>query len=255
YFEIGIAENSKTPQNCLNVKYPKLHLSTIHLERGTTLGNRPAIINISGFAGISGGSNTVKSQRLIPWSLGGGYTMGDSLLEGFTATWYYGFRSFLKEVWAEYCDFKIVFAGHSIGACVSQMLAYVTVRGEYWEKDLVSYYGYGAPRCGDQDYAAVFDQTVPNAYRINWNSDPVVNLAANSCPRTVDPVLGADPSCWFHCCTAIKYSSGGVPGTPCTIDDSATCTSGGNQLLNSGDHTAYYGVTSANSYNPNTLTC
>ncbi|CAJ0582330.1 unnamed protein product, partial [Mesorhabditis spiculigera] len=231
YFVIGLATNG-AKQACLNNKgYPNyMYQNTIvndaqlwgkiRLSLSVSVPDQEIVVWVTGSSSISsnwanagnalikGPAYPVGQQRLIPWSLGGGYTMGDSLLEGFTAVW------------------------------------------GYWEKDLVSYYGYGCPRCGDQDYAAQFDATVPTRVRVTYNNDPVPNMAPNSCDRTKMPVLGANPSCWFQNSPAVLYSAATTVSKQCSIDDDPSCCPAGGNVLSPGygDHLKYFGYTSAQDY-------
>ncbi|VDM79097.1 unnamed protein product [Strongylus vulgaris] len=86
--------------------------------------------------------------------------VGDQFLTTFNRLWnVQGLGSYVEELWTQYCDLTLM-----VTVCRSAGM---------WRKRNIVYYGYGTPRCGDQEFAARMDESSYHRYRINWLADNI----------------------------------------------------------------------------------
>ncbi|CAJ0575797.1 unnamed protein product, partial [Mesorhabditis spiculigera] len=111
---------------------------------------------------------------------------------------------------AESCDYEFVFTGHSIGGCISQMLAVEAALKKHWSRLKISYLGFAPTRCGNVNYAALVQALFTNVYRYQWNNDALTNIPYDEVCNRYDPK--ALPVTEGH--TSI-YTSEDAIGIPC----------------------------------------
>lgn len=68
----------------------------------------------------------------------------------------------------------LVITGHSLGAGISTICALDIV--EELSIQNITITTFGSPRVGNNDYAELFNQNVPNSFRVTHGQDPVVHL-------------------------------------------------------------------------------
>ncbi|VDK52207.1 unnamed protein product [Cylicostephanus goldi] len=126
----------------------------------------------------SSAANALSAQSLVDFN--GRGRVGDQFLITFNRLWnVQGLGSYVNELWTEYCDLTLMVGGHSIASCNAQMAAVSIRSAGMWRKKKIIYYGYGTPRCGDQEFAARMDEAAYHRYRINWLAD---NIPVNDFP-------------------------------------------------------------------------
>ncbi|CAJ0584197.1 unnamed protein product, partial [Mesorhabditis spiculigera] len=148
----------------------------------------------------------VAEQKLVAWELFGNFLhVGERMLQAYN-TFRKAALATIKEHLYPTCDstncgLAFVFSGHSIGNCISQMLALEVIHLKIYPRDAVKFFGYAAPRCGDENFAAVFNRLVKSAYRYQWGNDALTDIPKNKClkKKGQDPVFNINPTgCYFH---------------------------------------------------------
>ncbi|CAB3400646.1 unnamed protein product [Caenorhabditis bovis] len=172
------------------------------------------------------------------------------LLVAFGRLWNSGMGAYLKQLWVEYCDLYISFSGFSMGACLAQMAAVRFKEEQWWPADQMFYFGFGAPRCGNEDFAYYVDQSVEDKFNINWMLDPFPLYPETTCATGSPAALGQCTTEYFHCCTTIHYTS----YSSTALSTYQTC--GSNECLptstNNADHWTYFQTTAQD---VDSLTC
>ncbi|CAJ0575832.1 unnamed protein product, partial [Mesorhabditis spiculigera] len=95
----------------------------------------------------------IKTQQLVAWEeFDAAIKVGDYALRLFEDAFKAGsdFDTKLTALWQKDCDLELVLAGHSMGACVAQMIALTVITRQRWRRTGVRYFGFGAPRCGNE---------------------------------------------------------------------------------------------------------
>lgn len=111
------------------------------------------------------------------------------LLVAFGRLWNNGLGAYMRQLWTEYCDlyisvkptttvgsivFAFQFSGYSLGACLAQMAAVRFQEEKWWPADQMFYFGYGNPRCGNEDFAYYVDQSLADKFNIMWFNDVIM---------------------------------------------------------------------------------
>ncbi|CAD6185465.1 unnamed protein product [Caenorhabditis auriculariae] len=205
----------------------------------------------TGIEAFSNDAQTLLDQPLVDYG-GYGKVMKDSLT-AFGRLWDAGLGSFLEQLWSNYCDLYISHSGYSLGGCLSQMAAVRFQKEQWWPADQMFYYGFGVPRCGNEDFAFYMDESVADAYRINWIQDNVPSFPTTSCLSGSSAQLGSCTTSYFHCCKTVHYSvyTSSLVNSfqQCDIPEDTVC-----QALTptASDHSKYFQTTPAD---VDSLTC
>ncbi|CAI5454736.1 unnamed protein product [Caenorhabditis angaria] len=192
------------------------------------------------------GATTLGAQELKAFGEYG-KVMND-LLIAFGRLWNAGMGAYMRQLWAEYCDLYISFSGFSMGACLAQMAAVRFKQEQWWPQDQMFYYGFGAPRCGNGDFAYYVEQSLADAYNVNWMSDPFPSYPTTTCTATT-AALGTCSSSYSQCCTAVHYTSYSSVALSTYESCPLLCTV--STTVNA-DHWTYYQTTAAD---VDSLTC
>ena len=100
--------------------------------------------------------------------------LGGNVYSGLFNT-YNKIREQLQSIIVEQLPNKIVFFGHSSGGVTSYFAAIDTINSNnYYNKDNIFVYSYGALPPGDKKFQQIYDQKVPNTYSINNGNDPLL---------------------------------------------------------------------------------
>ncbi|CAJ0932875.1 unnamed protein product, partial [Mesorhabditis belari] len=73
-------------------------------------------------------------------------------------------------------DYKVVFTGHSLGAALAALAAARTAAQGLRNSNQIKLYTFGEPRVGNVQFAASFNNLVPEAFRVVFRSDIVPHL-------------------------------------------------------------------------------
>ncbi|CAI2355809.1 unnamed protein product [Caenorhabditis sp. 36 PRJEB53466] len=172
------------------------------------------------------------------------------LLTAFGRLWNNGLGAYMQSLWTEYCDLYISFSGYSLGACLAQMAAVRFQEEKWWPADQMFYFGYGAPRCGNEDFAYYVDTSLADAYNIMWFNDYLMAYPTSTCTMGSSAVLDQCTDSYFQCCRTIRYTS----WSSVALNTYTTCISNmcNASALTASDHYSYFETTEADVDN---LTC
>ncbi|CAI4232019.1 unnamed protein product [Auanema sp. JU1783] len=181
--------------------------------------------NVNNFK--TNGQKQLNDLTMAPFETFG--NVADDYVTAFERLWSNGLGDAMMELSIEFCDYTILAVGHSTGCCLSQMLLPKLVDLDLFPPSRLIFYGYGCPRCGDQEFAASVDSSTTNAWRVNWIDDNIVNTPSTTCARNAKAKKSSGTSCWFHCCSAAVAKNVFLVGlrfTTCAVGESTTCTAG-----------------------------
>ncbi|CAB3396692.1 unnamed protein product [Caenorhabditis bovis] len=89
----------------------------------------------------------------------------------------------------KYQNYGITFTGHSLGGALASLAAVRTVKEGYRSGNDIKVVTFGQPRVGNFEYAMIYDQLVPNSYRVVYRKDIVPHFPAclkNASKEAVD---------------------------------------------------------------------
>uniref|UniRef100_A0A1I7V3K5 Lipase_3 domain-containing protein n=1 Tax=Caenorhabditis tropicalis TaxID=1561998 RepID=A0A1I7V3K5_9PELO len=171
-------------------------------------------------------------------------------LTAFGRLWNNGLGAYMRQLWTEYCDLYISFSGYSMGACLAQMAAVRFQEEKWWPADQMFYFGYGSPRCGNEDFAYYVDTSLADKFNIVWFNDQIPEFPTSTCTFGSPAALGQCTNGYFSCCTTIQYTS----WSSVALNTYSTCTSNTCPVSTptASDHYTYFETTAAD---VNSLTC
>lgn len=210
---------------------------------GITFKAETGIVNITNNAGT-----ILDAQALVAFGTYG-KVMTD-LLTAFGRLWNNGLGAYMASMWEQYCDLYISFSGYSLGSCLAQMAAVRFYWEQWWPADQMFYFGFGTPRCGNEDFANYVDQSVVDKFRVDWINDPFPTHPATTCSEGSAAALNQCVNGYFHCCKAYRYST----YTSALVNAYAECSGTGciPSVSTNSDHYSYFGTNAAS---VDSLTC
>ncbi|CAA94157.3 Fungal lipase-type domain-containing protein [Caenorhabditis elegans] len=172
------------------------------------------------------------------------------LLTAFGRLWNSGLGAYMKQLWTEYCDLYISFSGYSMGGCLAQMAAVRFQEEKWWPAEQMFYFGYGSPRCGNEDFAYYVDSSLADKFNIVWFNDQIPEFPTSTCTFGSAAAMGQCTSSYFSCCTTIHYTS----WSSVALNTYNTCASNMCPVTTptASDHYSYFETTAAD---VNSLTC
>uniref|UniRef100_A0A914QIB7 Fungal lipase-like domain-containing protein n=1 Tax=Panagrolaimus davidi TaxID=227884 RepID=A0A914QIB7_9BILA len=119
-------------------------------------------------------TNYTLTQPLLPF-IGGGKVNG-YFLNGFQLLWNAGLKNSFLKLKNKYPTYKVLVAGHSLGAALASITAASLTSLKLVNKDQLLLYTFGQPRVGDKAFADAYPSMVPEAYRIVHHWDIIPHL-------------------------------------------------------------------------------